>query len=300
MTHRHRERRVGALLRVQPQVGELAHLGIVGRDRDGLRALVADLGEEVRVRRARLRHVAAPGDDERRVVPVGRLRHVGLLAPDLGRGRRQVAVPVVEAHADAADQRQVAAARGVRHHRHRRDRREADHPVGPVALDRVDVRRGDDLLHLVPGRAHEAAEPARRLVGLRLRRVVDDRLPRLDRAQALACLAPGAHQRAAHHRVLDPVRAVQVPGVRRAARAAARLVVGHVGARARVVRLLRLPGDDAALDVDLPAARAGAVGAVGRAHDLVVLPALAVAVLPRPVLARDHAVAVGRRSDGPW
>ena len=121
VAHRHRHRGVGALLRVHPDVGELGDLGVVGRHRDGLRALVAHLGEEVRVRRARLRHVGAPGDDEARVVPVGRLGHVGLLAPDLRAGRRQVAVPVVEAHAHAADQAEVARARGVAHHRHRRE-----------------------------------------------------------------------------------------------------------------------------------------------------------------------------------
>ena len=185
--HRHRQRGVGALRRVQPQVGELRDLGVVGRHGDDLGALVADLGEEVRVGRARLRHVRAPGHDEGRVVPVGRLGHVGLLAPGLRRGRRQVAVPVVEAHAHAADQRQVAAARGVGHHRHRRDRREADDAVGPVLLDRVDVGGGDDLVDFVPGRADEAAHAAHRLVGLGLRGVLDDRRPGLDRARA-----PGA------------------------------------------------------------------------------------------------------------
>src|SRR5690606_28710653 len=39
--------------------------------------------------------------------------------------------------------------------------------------------------------------------------------------------------------------------------------------------------------------RAGAVGAMRGAHDLVVLPALAVAVLPASVLVRDDAVPLG-------
>src|SRR5207344_2465104 len=95
------------------------------------------------------------------------------------------------------------------------------------------------------------------------------------------------------HRILDAVRAVEVPAVARAARAAARLVIGHVPARARVVGLLRFPGDDAALDVDLPRARAGAVDAVRGAHDLVVRPAVAVGIFPGPVFAGDDAVAVG-------
>ncbi len=69
-------------------------------------------------------------------------------------------------------------------------------------------------------------------------------------------------------------------------------MVGELGPRARIVGLLRLPSDDATLDVDLPRARAGAVDTVRGADNLVVLPAFAVAVLPPPVFARDDAVAV--------
>ena len=108
VTHRHGQRRVGALLNRQPDVAELRCLRVVGTDHGALHAAVASLGVEVGVGRARLRHVRAPENDEPRIVPVGRLGHVGLLAPGLRRGRRQVAVPVVERHANAADQREVA------------------------------------------------------------------------------------------------------------------------------------------------------------------------------------------------
>ena len=293
MPHRHRHRGVGALLGVHPDVGELGDLGVVRRHRDGLRPLVADLGEEVRVRRARLRHVRAPRDDEIGVVPVGRFGHVGLLAPDLRARRRQVAVPVVEAHAHAADQAQVAAACRVADHRHRRNRREADDAVGAVLLDRVDVGGGDDLVDLVPARAYEAAEAAHALVIAARRVVLDDRRPCRHRIVREARRAPVLEQPGAHQRVLDAIRAVQIPAVRSTPRAAARLVVGHVPARARIVGLLRLPRDDPALDVDLPRARARAVGAVGRAHDLVVRPAIAVSVLPRAVFAGCHSVVAG-------
>jgi hypothetical protein len=69
---------------------------------------------------------------------------------------------------------------------------------------------------------------------------------------------------------------VGVPAERRAAGASARLVLGRVGADGRVVGLLRLPGDDAVLDVHLPRARPRAVHAVGRTDDLVVRPAVAI------------------------
>ena len=157
VTHRHRHRSIGALLRVEPDVGEFRGLAVVGRDRYRGRALVADFGHEMGVRRACLRHVRAPHHQEGRVVPVGAFRHVGLLAPGLRAGRRQIAIPVVEAHADAADQRQVARARCIGDHRHGRNRREADDAVRSVGLDRVDIGRRDDLVDLVPVGAHEAA-----------------------------------------------------------------------------------------------------------------------------------------------
>src|SRR3972149_3649454 len=59
------------------------------------------------------------------------------------------------------------------------------------------------------------------------------RAPRPARAERPARLAPALQQPSAHHRVLHAVRAVEIPAVARAARAAARLVIGHVPARAR-------------------------------------------------------------------
>jgi hypothetical protein len=291
VAHRHGQRRIGALLGVQPDVGQLGDLAVVGRDGHRLRALVAHLGEEVRVGRAGLRHVAAPGHDVGAVVPIGALGHVGLLAPHLRAGRRQVAVPVVEAHAHATDQAEVAAAGGVADHAHRRDRAETDDAVGAVLLDRVDVGRRDDLVDFVPAAAHEAAHAAHLLVVAARGVVLDDRGPGVHRRlRRLHRRAPALQQAAAHHRVLHAVGAVQVPAVAGAAGAAARLVVGHVPARARVVGLLGLPGDDAALDVDLPAAAAGAVHAVRAAHDLVVRPAVAVGVFPGAVFTGGQAM----------
>ncbi len=67
---------------------------------------------------------------------------------------------------------------------------------------------------------------------------------------------------------------------------------------ARVVGLLRFPGDDATLDINFPRARAGAVHAVSGAHDLVVLPAAAVGVFPGAVFGGDLAVAIGKLGPG--
>ena len=155
--HRQREGAVRAGLRGQPVVGELRVAGEVGRDDDHLLPAVARFGHEMGVRGARLRDVRAPEDHVPGVPPVGRLGHVGLVAPDLRRRGRQVGVPVVERTADAADQRQEARARGVRDHRHGWNGREADDPVRAVAANRVDMRGGDQVGDLVPRGADETA-----------------------------------------------------------------------------------------------------------------------------------------------
>ena len=294
MAHGNGERRVGALLGAQPLVTELGDFRVVRGDGHRLGALVAHLGEEVRVRAARLRDVGAPGDDVAGVVPVGGFRHVGLLAPGLRAGGWQVAVPVVEGQAHAADQRQVTGAGGVADHRHGRDWRETDHPVRAVLLDGVDVGGGDQGLHLVPVGAHETAQATVVFVLFGPGRVLDDARPGVHRVRVLRQGgAPQLDQRLADQRVLETVGAVDVPAVAGPARTATRLVVGQVGAGARVVGLLGFPGDQAVLHVDLPAARAGAVHPVGGAHDLVVLPALAVPIFPLAGFVTGFAVAVG-------
>src|SRR5690606_10422863 len=138
----------------------------------------------------------------------------------------------------------------------------------------------------------EAAAPAPRYPVAPLVHVLHDRLPRRDRSHGLARLAPMTNQPRAHERVFDPRARVEIPTVARPARAAARLVVGQVGPGARVVGLLGLPGDDAALDIDLPRARAGAVHPVRRTHDLVRRPALPVGIFPIALLVRGDAVTV--------
>src|SRR5262249_18088519 len=68
--------------------------------------------------------------------------------------------------------------------------------------------------------------------------------------------------------------------------------------RSRIICLLRFPGDDAALDIDFPRTRAGAICSMGRAHDFVVLPALAITILPAPVFAGGDAISVGKLPNG--
>ena len=291
--HRHGQGGVRALFHRQPDIAEFRRFRIVRADHRALHAAIARLGEEMRVRGAGLRNVRAPQDDEAGIVPIGRFRHVGLLAPGLRRGRRQVAVPIIERHADAADQRQIAGTRGVGDHGHRRDRREAEDAVRAVGFRGVGVGGGDDLRHLVPLGAHEAAMAALLHVAGALLRVFHDRGPGGHRGHQRAGFPPQPDQAGANQRVFHPVAGIEIPAVGGAARTAARLVVRQVGPGARVIGLLGFPGDDPALHVDFPRTGAGAVGAMGGADDLVVLPALPVAVLPAPVLVGGDAVAVG-------
>ncbi len=81
--HGHRQRPVRARVRGEPLVGVLDVVGVVGADGDDLGAVVAGLGEEVRVGRAGDGDVGAPHHQVSRVPPVRRLRYVGLVAEDL-------------------------------------------------------------------------------------------------------------------------------------------------------------------------------------------------------------------------
>ena len=170
--------------------------GVVGRDDDDLLALVAGLGHEVGVGRARLGDVRAPEDHVGGVPPVGRLRHVGLIAPDLRRGRRQVGVPVVEAR---GRRRRSARGSGCR------PRRRPSTSPGSARSRRSGRARTRAIVWTWAAaissaassqrRAHEAALAALGLVGARLVRVLDDRRPGLDRvAESLA--APRGTSRA--------------------------------------------------------------------------------------------------------
>src|SRR5690606_30757162 len=124
----------------------------------------------------------------------------------------------------------------------------ADVALRPVLLDGVDVGGREEPVDVVPGAAHAAAHAAHLLVVAPGVGVLHDAGPGGHRILGHRQRgAPALQQAPAHHRVLHAVGAVEVPGIRGAPRAAARLVVGHVPARARVVGLLGFPGDDAAL-----------------------------------------------------
>ena len=105
---------------------------------------------------------------------------------------------------------------------------------------------------------------------------------------------PHFHQAFAHHRVFQTVGAVKIPGVAGTTRAAARFMVWQVRASTRIVSLLGFPGHQTVFDVDFPAAGAGAVYPVGRADDFVMLPTLAISILPVTVGIEKLAMPIGK------
>ncbi len=188
VSHGHGERSVGARVGSQPVVGELRVVGEVGRDHHDLLSPVAGLGHEVGVGRAGDGEVRPPDHQVGRVPPVGGLGHVGLVAEDLGGGRRQVGVPVVEGKDRPAEQRAEARARGVRGHRHGGDHRKGDRAIRAIGRDSVDMGGGNHLEHLGPAGAHEAAASTSRLVGAGALGIVDELRPAGDRVATVGRL----------------------------------------------------------------------------------------------------------------
>ncbi len=277
MAHRHRQRRVGTRVRREPFVGELGVVGVVGRDDHHLLAPVARLGHPVRVRGAGDRHVGAPHHQVGGIPPVRRLGDVGLVAEDLRRGDRQVGVPVVERQHRGADQCHEPRTDRVRDHRHGRDRGETGDAVRAVRGDGVHVRGGDHLDRLVPGHPDQPTLTAGPLVAPPAFGIVHDGPPRGDGIPGLPPrLAVHLDQHPAGVRVADAGGGVGVPREGGSARTAAWLVLGPVRPGGRVVGVLRFPGDDAVLDVHVPAAGPGAVHPVRGGHHLVVAPSVAV------------------------
>ncbi len=118
MTHGKEGCGIGTLTDRHPEIGKLDELCIIRRHGDDLGTLVAHFRGEMGVRRTGHRQVGAGDDNVGRVVPVRRFRHVGLLAPGLRAGGRQVAIPIVERTAGSTDEGEITRACGVGNHRH--------------------------------------------------------------------------------------------------------------------------------------------------------------------------------------
>ena len=161
VTEGHGKCGICALPGVQPDIAKLRGFGIIGADNSRFGTFIARFSIKMRIRCPRLRHIGAPEQQIARVVPVSAFRHVGLLTPCHRRCWGQVAIPVVEGHADAAHQAQVTGPGGIAHHRHCRDRRETKHTIRPIFPGRVDIGCCGDFGRLIPGGAYKPTFAAR-------------------------------------------------------------------------------------------------------------------------------------------
>src|SRR5262249_59434250 len=144
------------------------------------------------------------------------------------------------------------------------------------------------------GRAADPPPPGAALTPRGARGAAGVPPPRAPRSpRPLPRLPPHPEQLTAHVRVTHPRGGVGVPGERRPARAAPRLVLRRARAGRWVVGLLGLPGDDPVLDVHLPRAGSGAVHPVRRPDHLVVPPSLPVELLRAPAARPVHLAEVG-------
>ena len=165
--------------------------------------------------------------DELRVVPVGTFTHVSLVAPNLRERVREVGIPVVETHVHTAEQLQESRSCCVRQVRHRRNRSKSKYAVRPPLLCRVQTRCGNDLEHFIPIGSTESTLTASSLVAGSFCLVLHNGSPGINRVGVLLLgLSPEVHERTTHVRVLDPDRAVNVPGSRNAPLAATWLIRG--------------------------------------------------------------------------
>ena len=150
MPHSHSQGRVGTLFRIQPDIGKLGCIAVIGRDCYHLRSLISHLCKERRIGSTCNRHIRSPKHYERRIVPVGTFRNICLLAPGLGRGGRQVAIEIIETEYRTSYEAQIPGTRSIRNHRKGRNRRKANQPVGTKFLNRIDVGRCNDFLGKIP------------------------------------------------------------------------------------------------------------------------------------------------------
>ncbi len=154
-----------------------------------------------------------------------------------------------------------------------------------MPFDGVDVRCSLDLQHLVPAGAPESTfAPGALVPGARIG-ILDDGRPGCHRiAMHPLRLSPQILQDAADVRILHPDGAVEIPREGHSPLAPPRLLRGDPVLQFRIIGGLHFPGDNPVLHVDHPAAPTRAVDPVRAAHRFVILPPIAVELLPEPGL----------------
>ena len=226
MTKGHGNSGICTLFRVQPHISQLGRFTVVRRNDHTFSTLVANLREEVSIRGTGLWHIRAPQNKVVRVIPISRLRHICLLTPDHRWSRRQITIPIIEAHTHATDQWQVARARSIRNHRHSRNRRETNDSVRAMFFRRVNIGCGNHFVHFVPRRANKSTHTSFGLIRFSANSVFYNKRPSIHRIFILlASITPQFQQRLAHFGILNPVCAVDIPRIAGTTRATTRFVI---------------------------------------------------------------------------
>jgi len=241
--------------------------------------------QKMGVRRPGHKDIGADRGDEFGMIPIGTLGHIGLFAPNLRRGGRQIAIPVVEGKGDSTHELTKTGSGRIAQHGHGGNGGESGDAIRAVATKGVEIGRRHDGIHFRPTGAAESALATGSLVALAGFGVTDDRGPSLDGIFGVffSRLAPEIEKCSADEGIFDPDRTVNIPGIGNAALAAPGFIGWDLLVDDGVVESLKLPDHDAIFHVDFPTAGTRAVDPVGASHLFVVTPTGAVKTLPGPV-----------------
>ena len=163
-----------------------------------------------------------------------------------------------------------------------------------MLFSRVNIGCSYHFVYFVPRRANKSTHATFGLIRFSTNRVFYNKSPGIHRIfKLLASITPQFQQWLAYFGILYSVGTVDIPRETGTPRATTRLMVGQVRTRTRIICLLSFPGDQSIFNVNFPATGAGTVHPMGRTYNFVVLPTLAVAVLPLSVLIPSFSVTIG-------
>ena len=251
--HGHGQGPIGAGFGRQPGIGEFYIFRVVRRHGRHLGSPVTGFGVKVGIGAAGHGQIGAPDDHVACIVPIRTFGHIGLLAPNLGGGRRQIAIPVVKTDHGGTDQRKKAGTGGIADHGHGRDRCEAEDAVRAILFDGVNQGGCDQRCSFIPIRPHEPALPSLALEDFQPYRVFRNTPPGCH-GIGMLCQGspPQAQQGRANVGIAGPDRAVGIPGIGGSPGTAPGFMIRHFRPTSRIVGALRVPDDDAVFDIHVP------------------------------------------------
>ncbi len=172
MSHRHPECAIASGMQRDPLIGIFRNLTKIWGKYDGLGAVITGFGKKVGIRGSSHIQICAHYRNKFGVIPIGAFAYIRLLPPYFRRGIGQVAIPVVEAQVDAAEQLQETAAGSITQHGHGWNGRETDHPIRTIFFGGVNICRSHYFQYFIPGSSAESAFAACLLILFSSMRIV--------------------------------------------------------------------------------------------------------------------------------